>query len=1600
MTLILIWYWRRSPDHDVPLIVAAVTQSAPRLPSDPLPVPPNPFAKEDAEYLQAWFNRDARQHVEFLSTVENQTGSMERAGNDSECRLLTAITDPLTTAIAGGPGGDMIVLFVTAQGIVHQDQPYLLVGDSEPTSPSTWVSVEELLQSVQQALETRRETHATEKTRVVLFLDGTRGGPIWDWGKLDDSFTEAVGKVVDRESKNRIAVIVSSSEGERSWCDPRRGRSLFAKAIIASLTGSASTGNDRYITVGEIADDVRRQVSTDAQAIWDANQHPKLLSEHAASWRLIQKPEPVPSPVLPDVDVDQLKNVFEQVDRLWDRHNEIAKRTHPPLVTNPLAWGVLEKQLARLDQLALAGQAYESDRDRVIANCEKLLRELSNGSSRIPKQEALPELQLVDYFGCEPASERLGATQERANQAIKEFTAAWEKEPVPEKIQLAAEIDEQQLTEILWPWLIKKQFESNALTAAAGMLDRVTVESNKPSRLVETYLIRLLSAPDLPQVGGIRANAIVESHRASRGALLTKDLRASFWIRQATTTLDFQRMRFTDAALGHGESGGAETQLSLLTTADYRKIHARGDMVSEAYQLRDQMLHEVPRIAETLLWDVGAFGQQEASRVSAKLIQDAIDKVRCLAARLRLKDAVNHLGMIDDRSFAQINDARMAADVAMDRLSLRLKERVDEIRGTKASDERGLRQAVALLQGSGVRDALQRAGIHQRLVEMIGNNQLDLTATESPESPTRIPESNGPWQQQLQESVRIENQHAWVHWLDQTQDLTCPEAAPTPTDKEETPASSASLSSEGVLLRNKIVELGNQDFGNVSGRPEELSSSGERLASVRQDIDDQETQLRCQTVILSDRPKSMQRAIEQRFELDLQLFVMEQAARTLRERWCEAREGEEPFFVQATDRLLGIKAFKPLPPILDGSDLQQRLADANQAATENATLNASPTERSEQRPLLRQVSGKAVTFQLPAPRILPPGDVSVWTNQDSERLSLDEAANESLTTSFTVSDDISSVDDTFVVESFFRGLRRRGGLTFRRIRDPQTVLFELPHYGPPTAFVQAAQQDAEKIVLVFDCSGSMDINKLDAARGAVKQFLKSLPAKTRVGMVLFGHRYGWVQTVGADGKKDIMVRDEVDPKRYQAYTIRGGQKVRLASIRVDDRSASHNPNFDVEAKVDLAPLEDARLQLLVSELDNLSAVGVTPTYQAINKAYGMLGLGDGRIIVVTDGVPFCVGVETASFRDQAVANRASYPNVNLHIVNFANTNPQADLNLAFPNCVVKAKDGDELIDKLQNLRFRPQSVWKRDGRIQSEEVELGSTMVLDQWPPPRQGNLKGQPVRPALPYEIEAQTSETETASTEVRVEGGEAFVLQLRGGRLAHVPFPRRLNVFRELEVDGSDSNRYSVIALPPDVNNNRKLTLKLVIENTSSESFTPRPSDVWIDLVGVDAERRRTISYSINQQEFEVSRGVPVLVCRVDDWPDWANNVHIEAWLRFGDPEASREPLPLRSESSVALDSVPGVSFRVERQREPKLQLSITETYAADSPVKSVRLLSQPLPNRQTTRVYPKEGVVEEVLEYDRPPENLEVFVTKRGEITDSAPVHARGSISISGR
>lgn len=1627
---LLVFVLYRTPDRDVPLILSVVSRSGARSSDDVLFTAPNPYAQEDVELLRAWFGGgegDPSENVRLVGDPNDCSGVMDHETKT----LITALTKPLATVKPGGPGGDMIALYVSAHGFVDRGTPFLAVGNSRADRESTWVRFQDLFDSVVKTLDERDDAGRGIKT--VLFIDAARVGPQWDWGQFTESFGEAAARLTAGQA-DRVAVILSASPGQRSWWDPRKGKGLFTAALIEALTGKGDSNQDGTVTVGEIADYLASQVPQSAAATWDTNQTPMLVGTEARDWRFISQPVPVAAPATDPVNPDELRRDLQLVDELWQRHNALAGQTHPPLAFNPLGWATLEKKLSRLDALLLSGKGYRDQFQSMRSNCDGDLTRFETGPDTLPKESALPELALRDYFhGVEHELKTLNQDQ---LAAFQEMIVNWSNKPdIAAAVQIP--MSESQAIRFLWSWLQQKNFDAESLSLAAELLERSDlVTSAQAAGLIESQFTRLLSARDLSHVTPSDVAILADSHQQSRRTLCTPDLRASFWIRDRFNILESQRLACLDRILSRNpdEQAVGRDRWRRDIKPGFESLAQSAAAISQAYLLRDQMLHAIPRTAETLMVDLEAFENQEQFQDSQSrvVIKRAIESLAKLAASLQLPrdDDTRPIQTLQQDIITAGADAQQAFDA----LNKRITDRLNEATAEKAGDARGLRQNYSLLIGTGTGNAVLRQRVHTRLCDLIADQSAGVGTVQSNQQADNSATSMAA----ALELMAIDGKHVWDHWLKASANLNqLPGADPSSETAENTPNGNPNDDSLNQLFQNTGVTfrklVANLSAGQLAERvtaedvmrdPITKSEQQSSLQSTRRELERWDTFIRARTMLFSHAPGQVERVGKGRFALDQQLFLFDHAARTMNEFWCEAREGDQPFFVDAANRLLASRNQNPLFPTLamnlDGVNLSERLSQTAAAAASAATLKPQPGEKFRDGTLLKFVLGKDVQFVIERPDPVPPGYASFWSNRgdQSKTVRLDDPPVPQIDVPMFVSDKMLEDEASIDTGLFFRGMRRDGRILFKTIVDGKRTVFTLPNYTPPIARVVRETKQPERLLLVFDCSLSMraatanGLSRLAVAQNAVSGFLDGLEGDVEVGLIVFGDRYGFEEKQNpTTGELQIfpVVEDGKSKLRVVNFV---GREMKPAGLIVANDRVPHNPNFDVRVGVPINPLDDRQIRTLKKQIADLGAIGTTPTYRAIQKAYELLGRGRGHIIVLTDGKPKVITTPDVSVDDLRPAAIKSYQqrkdDVQLTIVQYLNAD--TELSSEFPGVtVLKAADGNDLLRHLQNVRSKPVVTWQRNREEASGKADFESLVAISQWPPTGVATLQGQPVLPAQPYAIRVQvpdSSQPVDVSSDVRVEGGEQFEMVFADRLLSHRPFNYQDTQLQTIPSTLTDGSRFKVSAGPISKRENQQLTMQLALESASggqaNGKFSPRPSDIWIELTGIDSRntsRQANDTYLFSLPEYQVRQPIPILLCRIDGFLPRYDKVEVKAWLRFGDDRLAGSPIPLETEDAFTANGLAGVTFRTQRSVNESggIRVTVTEQYSDQREPGSLRVLPLPLPNRAAISLYEKERVVTRTFDFDDAEAAISLSAIDSVEIKQQSSLSAAGTVLI---
>ncbi len=185
-------------------------------------LPPNAWAAEDLERFADQFDPSSSH-----ANVAAQCNPWSAITADA---ALVQLGEAIEDAQPGGPNKDVILVYLTAHGVVDSSgRPCLLLGFSDPTDEQTWLPMSQVLDEVS-------KHHPRQKK--LLVLDCNRMLVNWSCGLLYNSFADGLEALVsDRKAPNNLAVLNSTSPGQFAWAAPELGGSAFGYFFFQGLRG-------------------------------------------------------------------------------------------------------------------------------------------------------------------------------------------------------------------------------------------------------------------------------------------------------------------------------------------------------------------------------------------------------------------------------------------------------------------------------------------------------------------------------------------------------------------------------------------------------------------------------------------------------------------------------------------------------------------------------------------------------------------------------------------------------------------------------------------------------------------------------------------------------------------------------------------------------------------------------------------------------------------------------------------------------------------------------------------------------------------------------------------------------------------------------------------------------------------------------------------------------------------------------------------------------------------------------------------------------------------------------------------------------------------
>ncbi len=327
----LVWTPLRTP-----VLVAVVTNCE-------APLPPNAWAQEDAGRLQLL----DRQEVLKCSTVPWESKELG----------LGQLRRQLEATVPGGPGKDLVVLYLSMPGAVDgAAEPCLIPPGASPRRSEEWLRVRDLLE---QLFPKDQSGKLPANAKKLLILDATRMGSNWALGLLYNSFAERLKAVVEEVNVPNLAVLNSTSPGQVGWTATELQGSVFGYFLWQGLNGAADieqSGNrDKVVSLQELCKYLRAYVGQWVTENRADLQEPMLVpatADFPVVFRHSSQPTSVPALGEPDPR-------WKQIGPLWAKHAELARKN--PFRFQPLAWEEFQQRLLRLEQLVEAGKAYEEE---------------------------------------------------------------------------------------------------------------------------------------------------------------------------------------------------------------------------------------------------------------------------------------------------------------------------------------------------------------------------------------------------------------------------------------------------------------------------------------------------------------------------------------------------------------------------------------------------------------------------------------------------------------------------------------------------------------------------------------------------------------------------------------------------------------------------------------------------------------------------------------------------------------------------------------------------------------------------------------------------------------------------------------------------------------------------------------------------------------------------------------------------------------------------------------------------------------------------------------------------------------------------------------
>lgn len=1246
-----------------PLVALAVTEYGDLL-------PPNAWAEEDVTELDRLANDPNRQA--FLRF--NRQAVESRDGLESLVNLREAIR-----AKGGGPGRQTLIVYLSVHGAVDdKGNPCLLLPGPTPRDPPQRVALDEALRYL--FSDPGRAKHK------LLILDCNRMDANWRIGMLYNSFADGLDSALRTSGVQGLAILNSTSSGEElAWTSPERLRSsVFGYFVRAGLQGVADNkdvseaGNgNRQVSLQELYKYVRGAAEQWALLNRCDRQRPKLVPEDA-NFPLVHVP-PGETAALPEVrPLGEDRDRQNVISALWTEHARF--RGQQAWRLDPLRWEAFEQALLRLEQLALAGDAYRRQFDSLSDDARRMVGKLGQDPLavdlsayslplslrlRAPSDLDAQRARIAKQWDQPPESnektdkpDKPAADKPKAEPAKAEPAKADQPRSLPYTYLAAA-------SEAWARGIANGDVSPAKLTPMVDSVEAASDRAQAGPGVIEIHFLRMMRDYLDPAVRSrypdLTRTALRTRDLAEKAAAPT-DERVLYALQKLCDEADENRRRAEDALfVGNEEAIRACRQRYEDTGGpggSYVRAEKQAAELAGALRVRDRAWAETPYIAQWLTVRLRQDSPQQWDRHQADLRQLVLT-TQDLAKELEIS-------LAQGEASSDLTRKTKTASGLLDAMHQELQKEIDD--ESHRGDNRQTAQEIAVLLDTPLISGAPRNRLRERYLSILAlepstedSSRLGAAAESSATQPrhrNRLATGEHPL-------VAILRRDYLEEKGTRPPEARLLEDAKVPTPGGKPPEAAIGwLAEEGAAVRKKLSEFQFQAEENCKKTEENLDRTISPGSS-RGGLSRADQLVRAYAAVL---PASLTESAWPSHEdpttrlrrFDLHHLLAWQAYRAMEDFWGPR---DKPFFqAAAAGYLRSAKAVVPRAqrPRYAGQDLDERLNQLVGAARQGIVPDtlADPTDRATPSTALTRLVAEV-------PANMPAGDAALCIEDPAPGTASDAANAQPKWRQVPLADDekaarspwgrvrvaveagprrpaaeqywISNRDPSLTFSgsraksleavALYRGHKTEKPLVVTLLVADREVLLAAPNYPKPTITVHGEANLGCSLVFVLDCSGSMNEltpsgeRRFIVARNTLIEVLLSLAKRAghpyQVSVIAYSHRRGW-KLNAAKTAYDVIQWNEDAIQNKTASRDRERD-----TIVVGPATPQNTPSLDWELIWGPQILTEASFREVKDRLNRLHPLGETPLYASIHEAVRLVrraSTREKRIIAITDGI--------------------------------------------------------------------------------------------------------------------------------------------------------------------------------------------------------------------------------------------------------------------------------------------------------------------------------------------------------------------------------------------